>query len=264
MKKQVGSILKRALPTVLVVAALIALIVIAFSTTRTADRLVLSRTVADSDAVAAQAEKIDERAMAALDKACEYLKKHDFTAKTNVVIKARAFGIPHTQKVTGSRSVKDGVYFERAETKSMFVKAAVKKASSGDGYDVWRGEYKRKKFVYGKPKHMTADKFTAAFGKPVTGLVRYELDGTIVEATTVSEGVYKFKLDAKAAAAFSKNEIKTLTNSKKHPNYKSVSFTLYCDGDRPIKVCSYEKFRADICGGTDCTATYTDTFTFEE
>ena len=215
-------------------------------------------------ATAAAESKIDEQAMLALEKARAYVAEHDFEVKYRAEIKAKAYGIPHTQKVSGKRSVKDGAYFEQAESKSTFVKAAVRKASSADGYDVSRGEYKNGKFVYGKPKHMTTEKFIAAYGKPATGLVRYELDGTILQATKVDEGVYKYKLDAKQAAEFSKNEVKTLTDTKKHPVYKSVSFTLYCDGDRPIKVTTREKFTADICGGTDCTASYTETFTFAE
>ncbi|MDE7463599.1 MAG: hypothetical protein K2M48_01095 [Clostridiales bacterium] len=213
--------------------------------------------------VSAETDKLDAEAMQALENARAYLVNNDFSVKTTAAIKAKAFGIPHTQKVYGSRSVKSGVFTEQAESKSAFAKAAFKKKSVEGGYEVSRGEYKKNKFVYGKPKFMTTDEYIKAYGKPAIGLVRYEVDGTVLEAKKTGEGVYEYKLDAKAAAKYFRNEIKTLIGTKKHPTYSAVSFTMHCDGSRPVKVCTHEKFRADICGGTNCTATYVETFTYD-
>lgn len=256
MSNAVGTEKKKILPAALLVVLLIALVAFAFlPSVRNGGKTFTATPVSAAD-------KIDKGAMEALERACAFVQNNDFSVNTRGEIKAKAFGIPHTQKVSGNRSVKDGVFSELAETKSAFIKVAVKKTTDGDGYDICKGSYQNKKFVYGKPKHMTEEEYTAAYGKPARGLVRYELDGNVLEAKTVKDGVYKFKLDAKCAACYSRNEVKTLTDSKNCPEYKAVSFTLYCDGDKPIKVCSYEKFRIDVCGGTDCAATYTDTFEF--
>lgn len=207
-------------------------------------------------------ESLDMEAMTALGDACAFAACNDFSVKTSGEIKAKAFGIPYTQKVIGGRSVKGGVYTEYAESKSAFVKSAFRKKSVAGGVEVSRGEYKNKKFVYGKPKFMASDAFEKSYGKPATGIVRYELDGTVKCAEKVKDGVYKYKLDAKRAAQYTRNEVKTLTKSDKHPVYESVSFTLWLDGSRPVKVCTSEVFRADICGGLRCTAKYTETFDF--
>ena len=239
-------------------AALVALILVAL-----AAFAFLPQVRGERSFVTASAASIDKEAMQALDGVCEYLDGRDFYVKTSGEIKAKAFGIPHTQKVSGHRGVKGGEFFEKAESKSSLVKAAVKKTGKDGGVDVSKGEYKKKKFVYGKPKHLTGDEYLTKYGRPSTGLVRYELDGAVLEAKKVKDGVYTYKLDAKRATRYCKNEVKTLVGSKKHPDYKSVSFTLYCDGNRPVKVRSREKFETDICGGITCVATYTEIFDFD-
>lgn len=255
MKKTVE--FKRILPTAIVALLLLALVVVAFLPPVRGGG---TAPVAAPD----KTDKLDPEAMRVLGDVCAYTAKNDFSVKLNGEIKAKVFGIPYTQRVRGERGVSGGVYSERAESKSAFVKSAFKRRSTDGGIEVARGEYKNKKFEYGKPKLMKLDEYEKAFGRPVVGIVRYELDGTVKQAVKVKDGVYKFKLNAKQAARLSRNEVKTLTDCKSHPVYESVSFTLYADGDRPVKICSREVFRIDICGGLRCTATYTETFDFSE
>ena len=116
MEKTV-SFVKRIMPAALVALILVALAAFAF----------LPQVRGERSFVTASAASIDKEAMQALDGVCEYLDGRDFYVKTSGEIMAKAFGIPHTQKVSGHRGVKGGEFFEKAESKSSLVKAAVKK-----------------------------------------------------------------------------------------------------------------------------------------
>ncbi len=246
--------IKRIIPSACLLLLIVAMVAAAF--------LPPVRGGGAAPAAATENTRTDVEAMRALGDACAFAARNDFSVKTSGEIKAKAFGIPYTQRVKGGRSVKGGVFSEYAETTSAFVKSAFRKKSVAGGVEVSRGEYKGKKFVYGKPKLMSRENYEKTYGKPATGIVRYEIDGTVKRAEKIKDGVYKYTLNPKSAAMFTRNEVKTLTKSKKHPVYESVSFTLYLDGDRPVKVCSKEVFRADLCGGLRCTATYTENFDF--
>ncbi len=247
--------LKRALPALSVALLLITLVVIALLPP-------INVRPAAPVAAANDRNKLDAEAMRVLGDVCAYTSCNDFTVKMNGEIKAKAFGIPYTQRVHGGRSVIGGVYSEHAESKSAFIKSAFRRKSADGGIEVSVADYKNKKFVYRKPKLMKLDAYEKKYGRPNIGIVRYELDGTVKQAVKVKDGVYKYKLDQKPATRYSRNEVKTLTDCKSYPAYESVSFTLYVDGTRPVKISSREVFRIDVCGGLRCTASYVETFDF--
>ncbi len=252
MRNELAVKMKKFIPIAIVSAILSALMIAAF---------LLPPRVKAQTAVA-YADKIDADAVRALDNATAYVCGNDFKSTMNGVIKARAFGIPYTQKIKGGRSVVNGVYDEYAESKSALVKAAFKKSSDGEHYSVRKGNYKNKKFVYGKPIEFTENDFIAAYGKPAFGIVKYEIDGAITEAKVVGDGVYRFKLDSRRATAFSRNEVKTLLGGDGYPKYENITVTLYTKGGVPVKAVSTEKFRVDKFGGVNCTAQYTEVFDF--
>lgn len=240
------------LATVLLLALLACMSVLAFlPTMRGRTRTVAARS-ADADAVAA------------LNACRAYAAAHDFTTETVGVIKARAFGIPYSQKVTGGRKKCGAHCVEIAESRSALAKAALKKETDADSFLVTLGKYDGKKAVYGEPTELTREGYVAAYGMPNDGLFKYELDGAIISSEHVGDGVYKYTLDPTRAARFSRNEIKTTVGGKTYPDYGSIEITLYTDGERPLKTTVCEKFRVEKFGGTSCTAEYTETFRFEE
>lgn len=213
---------------------------------------------------AVAARSADADALAALNACRAYADAHDFTTDTVGTIKARAFGIPYSQKVTGGREKCGAHCVEIAESRSALAKAALKKETDADGFFVTLGKFDGKKAVYGAPTELTRESYIAAYGMPNDGLVKYELDGAIVSSEHVGDGVYKYSLDPTRAARFCRNEIKTTVGGKTYPEYGSIELTLYTDGERPLKLTVCEKFRVEKFGGTSCTAEYTETFRFEE
>lgn len=206
----------------------------------------------------------DPDALAALGACRAYADTHDFTTETVGTIKARAFGIPYSQKVTGGR-VKHGAHcVEIAESRSAIAKAALRKETDAESFKVTRGGFDGKTAVYGDPTEMTREDYIAAYGMPNDGLVKYELDGAIIGAACVGDGVYKYTLDTTRAPRYCRGEIKTTVGCKSYPEYSSIELTLYTDGERPVKLEICEKFRVDKFGGTSCTAEYTEVFRFEE
>ncbi len=78
----------------------------------------------------------------------------------------------------------------------------------------------------------------------------------------VGENEFRFELDPAIATEYSKNAVKTALGGKSFPFYSHVSFTLFTDGDRPLKTVCNEKKRVNKFGGTNCTAVYTEMFAF--
>ena len=198
----------------------------------------------------------------ALEKACAYLAGRDFTAESTGTVKARVFGVPYTQKLTGSRVVTGGAVVETVETSSAFVNAAVKKTAGGGKYTACTGKKKKSSFVYDAPVEYTEEDFIAKFGKPFTGLIKYELDGAVASSRKIADGEYEYELDPSRAALYAKNEVRTTLGIKSFPEYYSISFVLVTDGDRPVEVTVREKFKVDKFGGTTCAAEYKERFYF--
>jgi len=242
--------IKKALPTALIVVFIAILIAAAFVFGGGAGVTTASESAVDPEAV-----RVFNAARA-------YLSSRDFETGMTGTVKARVFGIPYTQKVRGSRAVKDGVYTDTAESASAFVKTAVRKTVTGDEYSVAHGDYKRKQFVFGTSEPVCREDYVAAYGKPNTGLIKYEADGAIVKAVKESDDVYTFELDPTRAATYCRNEIKTALDTESYPDYSLIKFTLFTDGERPVKITACEKFRVDKMGGIDCTVEYTETFEY--
>ncbi len=198
----------------------------------------------------------------ALNNCIAYCDGRDFDTALDGKVKARVFGIPYTQSVTGGRSVRGGDCHDTAESSSAFVKAAIKKEYVGGRYFVTLGDYKKKRFVYGEPQEMNAAEYIASYGKPCVGLVKYELGGAVIESKCLGNGEYEFELDPSRATAYCRNEIKAALKSKSYPEYESVTLHLVADGEKPIKVTVTEKLRVEKFGGTFVTAEYTETFDF--
>lgn len=210
----------------------------------------------------ATAGSIDESAMVALNNAQSYVAANDFSTELDGYIKAKVFGIKYTQSVSGGREVNGDGFTDTAESKSALVKAGIKRAANGDDYTVSTADYKKKRFVYAAPRHMTREQYVATFGKPATGLVKYELGSAIISATDNGDGSYTFELDPQRATEFCAAEVKH-TLGGKAPKYYTVGFTLYTEGGKPVRVTANEQFEIDKFGGTFCTAQYTEVFKFD-
>ncbi|MCH5154638.1 MAG: hypothetical protein J1F71_05445 [Clostridiales bacterium] len=212
---------------------------------------------------AAAEVSVDAEAMRILGCCNAYVAANGFSTAMSGSVKASVVGVPYTQKIKGGRQVSaDGSFTDTAESKSALVKAAVKREYRDGSYIVSRGEYKKKAFKYGKGEKLSKSNYVSKYGKPFTGIVKYNTDGAVISAQAVGENVYKFVLDPVKSTAYCRNEVKTVLGGKSYPTYKSVEFTLTTDGEKPIKVVSVEKFRIDKFGGTDCTAEYTENFVF--
>ena len=192
-----------------------------------------------------------------------YAAANDFTTTMTGMVKAKVIGVPYSQKIHGGRNVsRDGAFTEVAESSSPLVKAALKRERRDGKYYVSRGDYKNKAFHYNTEQPLSEKSYTAQYGQPFTGIIKYNVDNAIISATAVGDNVYKFVLDPAKSTLYSRNEVKTTLGGKTYPKYSRVEFTLTTDGDRPVKVTATEKFRVDKFGGTDCTAEYTETFHF--
>lgn len=207
---------------------------------------------------------VDAEAMRVLGCCNAYAVANDFSTTMTGSVKARVVGVPYTQKIYGGRTVgRDGAFTDVAESKSALVKAAIKRERRDGKYYVSRGDYKNKAFRYNAEQPMSEKNYTAQYGQPFTGIVKYRLENAVVSAMAVGDNVYKFVLDPAQSTLYSRNEVKTTLGGKSYPKYSYVEFTLTVDGDRPVKVTTVEKFRVDKFGGTDCTAEYTELFSFD-
>lgn len=212
---------------------------------------------------AAVGGEVDAEAMRVLGCCNAYAAANDFTTTMTGKVKASVVGVPYTQKIHGKRTVGiDGTFTDVAESKSAIVKAALKRERRDGKYYVSRGEYKNKSFSYNPEQPLSQNNYIARYGQPFTGIVKYNLDNTIISAKAVGDNVYKFVLDPAQSTLYSRNEIKTTLGGKSYPQFTRVEFTLTTDGDRPVKVTTTEKFRVEKFGGTNCTAEYTETFHF--
>lgn len=246
---------KRILPSLLLLLAIAALAALSFLPSFGAAPVATVRSAT-----------LDESALAALSGCRAYLDGHDFDTSLSGSIRAKVFGIPYVQKVVGGRSVRGGDVVEYGESASAFAKAAVKTEYRDGAYYVAHGEYKSKSksFVYGESVELTPADYAAAYGKPVTGLVKYELDDAVISAERVDENTYTYVLDPTRAAEFSCRAVKTALDCKSCPEYSRVEFTLITDGTRPLRVTCREHFRADKFGGTHCDVEYVETFEYSD
>ena len=206
---------------------------------------------------------LDVEAMQALGAAGAYVAANDFETTMSGAIKAKVVGIPYTQKVHGKRTVSGDCFCDVAESTSALVKAAVKRERKDGGYYVSKGNYKCKSFSYPDGEKLSHDSYVKKYGQPFTGIVKYNLNNTILKAEKIGANKYVFTLDPAQSTLYSRNEVRTTLGGKSYPKYESVMFTLTTDGERPVKVTATEKFKIDKFGGTDCTAQYTEVFKFD-
>ena len=244
--------LKKVLPSVILLVVTLFLIGISFLPT--------VRGVAA--AASARAGAIDPEALRALNYCKAYAAANDFSTTLDGSIKAKVFGIPHTQNVSGRRTVSGEKFSEVVESVSTFVNAGFKKQYDGGEFSVSAGDYKKKAFVYGSPKKLSRDRYVLAYGKPYIGIVKYELDGSIISAEKLDDNTFRFVLDVQSATRYCRNEVRTILGGKSYPEYDSVEFTMISDGERVIKITSCEKFKVDKMGGTNCVANYTEIFNY--
>lgn len=210
----------------------------------------------------AYARTTDEEALRVLGCCRTVAATERFETTMTGTIKARVFGIPYTQKVTGKRFVDGDEFTEISESVSAFVKVAVRREKNADGFFVSHGEYKKKRFAYGAPKSISRKEYVTLYGLPFTELVKYDLDGSIVSASTAGENTFKYVLEPRRATEYSRNEVKTVLGGKSYPKYESVEMTLVSDGERAQRITVKEKFRVDKFGGTECVAEYTEIFKY--
>lgn len=255
MKEKTVIAVKRVAPIAIILLILIAL---------TSAALLPVARRARTDSTATAASSIDGEAMQKLTAADAYAQSHAFTTEMHGVIKARVFGIPYSQKATGGRVVSGDGFIDIVESKSAFVKAGMKKSYKDGVYTVARAEYKNKRFVYGAEKTYDSDAFEAAFGKPYTGIVKYEIAGAVTEAKKSGDNTYTFVFEPRRATVYSRNEVRTTLGGKDYPEYESIKLTLTVDGEKPVKATVTEKFRVNKFGGTNCVAEYTEIFDFDE
>ncbi len=216
-----------------------------------------------SSVTASYSYESDPEAIRALNGARAFAAANDYRTEMSGSVKARVLGIPYSQKITGKRTVNGDGNTDTAESVSAFVKAAIKREHNEKGYFVTRGVYKNKSFTYGTPKIMERNEYIAAYGKPFTDIVKYDLDNTVISAKCVGSNTYKFVLDPSRSTEYTRNEVKTTLGGKSYPKYEHVEFTLITDGEKAVKVTTHEKFEVDKFGGTSCTAEYTEKFIYE-
>ena len=180
---------------------------------------------------------VDDSALAALSSCRAYLDGHDFKTASTGEIRAKVFGIPYAQKLKGGRTVCGDCVVEFGESASAFAKAAVRTEYRDGAYYAVRGDYKAKSFVYGEPCELSRADFYGAYGKPASGLVKYELDGAIVSAEQRGDNTYLFVLDPSRAVEYSRCAVKTALGSSAFPEYSRVEFTLYTRSVIHIRSC---------------------------
>lgn len=243
---------KKALSLAAIVALLIVLVALAF----------VPMFGSDPPAAARSAE-LDARAMTALNNCAAYVDGHDFSCRVSGKIKARIFGIPFSQNVSGARSVKNGEYTELVESSSAFVSAGQKKSVVGGAYYVADGKKSKGGFDYGEPRKLDRAEFAENYGKPFTGLTRYALSGAVTSATAIDDNTFAFTLDPTRATEYVKRAVRSALDAKAYPAYRSVEITLVTDGERPVSVGAVERFDIDKFGGTSCVAEYKEEFIFD-
>lgn len=221
-------------------------------------------TVRHAPTVTTYAKGVDAEAVRVLESCRAYAAVHDFRTEMNGKIRAKVFGVPYTQNIHGSRSVRGEDFTDITESVSALVKAGIKRECADGKYSAARGDYKNKVFVYGSPTSLEREGYVSVYGMPATGLVKYKLDDAIISAEQVSENVFRYVLDVRRATQYSRNEVKTMLGGKSYPDYETVEFTMTVDGERAVKITSTEKFRVDKFGGTHCVAQYTEVFEYAE
>lgn len=209
----------------------------------------------------ARADTVNVAAVRMLSNCTNYAYTHAFETTMTGSIKAKVFGIPYKQTVTGSRSVNGENVVEEYQTVSAFVKTAIKKECGNDEYLRSTGDYKRGGFAFSQPVAMTRGEFIEQYGMPNTGLVKYETANSIISAEC-ADNRYSFNLDPSRATRYTKNEICSALNAQS-VRVDSVRITVYTDGEKPIRVESEERFFVDKFGGVSCTAQYCETFSFK-
>lgn len=242
---------KKALSLAAIIALLIVLVALAF----------VPMFGSDPPAAARSAE-IDARAMTALNNCEAYVEGHDFSCSVSGKIKARVFGIPLSQSLSGSRSVKNGEYTEIVESSSAFVSAGQKKSVAGGAYYISDGKKGKGGFDYGEPRKLDRAEFAESYGKPFTGLTRYVLGSAVTSAATIDDNTFRFTLDPTRATEYVKRAVKAALGAKTYPAYRSIEITLVTDGERPVSVSAVERFDIDKFGGTSCVAEYKEEFRF--
>ncbi len=250
MTSSVKARLKAVIPSAFLIVLLTVFIVIAFiPSARTAN--------------ATPSTAVDREAVRVLNNCRAFAAAHNFETQMSGTIKARVFGIPYKITASGGRTVKDGNLESVAESVSAFVKAGVKRQVKDGKLYSSNATYKRKSFSYAEPQEYSYGDYVSKFGKPDTGLVKYELDGNILSAEKTSDTTFRFTLEQRAAK-YSGNEVKTTLGVDKPPEYELIELTLDTDGDKPKRVTVHEIFTVDKFGGTRCDATYSETFTFKD
>lgn len=247
--------IKSLLPAIAFTAVLIVMVCLSF--------LPAIRKPGGDASAAAYAMRTDEEALRVLGCCRVKTCTERFETTLSGTVKARVFGIPYTQNITGMRAVDCDDFTEKSESASAVAKAAVCREKNADGFFVSRGTYKKNKFVYSGKEKIDRETYVDRYGSPNTDLVKYDLDGAIISATALGNNRYRYVLDPHRATELSRNEVRSLLGGKSYPDYKSVEFILHCDGEYPTAVTVKEKFRVDKFGGVDCTLEYTEKFKFD-
>lgn len=205
----------------------------------------------------------DAEAMRVLGCCRAYAAAHDFQTELDGKIKARVFGIPYTLAVHGGRTVGGDEFCDVQECVSAIVKKGLKRQCADGKYSAQTGVYKNKAFVYGEPTEMPRNRYVAMYGMPSVDVCKYDTENSVTHAECAGDGVYKFTLDPRRATAYSRNEIKTLLDCA-DPEYESIELVLVSDGERALELTAYEKFRVNKFGGTHCTLTFTEKYSYAQ
>lgn len=248
---------KKFLVTLALAVVIVALAGVAFLPTVFSKRETTQAATAGSE--------VDAEAMRVFGCCNAYVAANAFRTNMTGTVKARVVGVPYTQIVHSERTVDSasGKYTDIAESTSALVKTAVKRERRDGVFYVSHGSYKNRTFSYGDEQELSKTNYIAQYGQPFTGVVKYNMENSVICAEKTDDNCYRYVLDPAHSTVYSRNEVKTTLHAKSHPEYKSVEFTLMTDGNRPVKVTCTEKFRIDKFGGTDCTAEYNETFYFD-
>ena len=204
----------------------------------------------------AYAEEVDTDAVSVLESVSKYASSRGFTSTMYGEVTARVFGIKYVQRVRGERKIKGGDYFERAESVSSFVKAAIEKSRSRGRYYVSHGKFDGNRAEYPDAVELSEADYVASYGYPPLGLIKYDWKGNILSARKTGEGEYTYTLDPHKSTVNSAVEVRTALGCKALPEYRSVEVVLYTDGVKPIKTVCREVLVVDKFGGVECSAVY--------
>ena len=183
-----------------------------------------------------------------------------------------------SQGISSERIVNNGKCYKRSISASKFVKVGKEYYIAGDNYLVRDASKVSSVSEYqfsnedNYIKKLSATDFYNGYGNVPNTISGYILnDDTIKGGRFVGEnnGIYQFKyeLEPTLSTIASRNEMKTMAGTEKHPVINKVTFTLFIDSEwKVVKTNSISEYQVEMkgLGVVDLEENLTEVFTFGE